>query len=93
MSVGSTAVSECFTFGDAISTEKGYYSVQIYKKKEKVIDVNMDGQLNISDVTMLVDYILGKNPNPCNVSDCDVNGDGVINISDVTALVDKILGK
>lgn len=93
MSVGSTSVSECFTFGDAISTEKGYYSVQIYKKKEKVIDVNMDGQLNISDVTMLVDYILGKNPNPCNVSDCDVNGDGVINISDVTALVDKILGK
>ena len=93
MSVGSTSVSECFTFGDAISTEKGYYSVQIYKKKEKVIDVNMDGQLNISDVTMLVDYILGKNPNQCNVSDCDVNGDGVINISDVTALVDKILGK
>ena len=93
MSVGSTSVSECFTFGDAISTEKGYYGVQIYKKKEKVIDVNMDGQLNISDVTMLVDYILGKNPNPCNVSDCDVNGDGVINISDVTALVDKILGK
>ena len=93
MSVGSTAVSECFTFGDAISTEKGYYGVQIYKKKEKVIDVNMDGQLNISDVTMLVDYILGKNPNQCNVSDCDVNGDGVINISDVTALVDKILGK
>lgn len=93
MSVGSTSVSECFTFGDAISTEKGYYSVQIYKKKEKVIDVNMDGQLNISDVTMLVDYILGKNPDPCNVSDCDVNGDGVINISDVTALVDKILGK
>ena len=44
-------------------------------------DTNMDGFVNISDVTTLVDYILNKNPNPCDVNACDVNNDGMINIT------------
>ena len=56
-------------------------------------DTNMDGSVNISDVTTLVDYILNKNPNPCDVNACDVNNDGMVNIADVTALVDIILQK
>jgi hypothetical protein len=56
-------------------------------------DTNMDGSVNISDVTTLVDYILNKNPNPCDANACDVNNDGMVNIADVTALVDIILQK
>ncbi len=56
-------------------------------------DTNTDGSVNISDVTTLVDYILNKNPNPCDVNACDVNNDGMVNIADVTALVDIILQK
>ncbi len=56
-------------------------------------DTNKDGSVNISDVTTLVDYILNKNPNPCDVNACDVNNDGMVNIADVTALVDIILQK
>lgn len=56
-------------------------------------DTNTDGSVNISDVTTLVDYILNKNPNPCDANACDVNNDGMVNIADVTALVDIILQK
>ena len=56
-------------------------------------DVNMDGQVNVADVTTLVDYILGKNPSPCDGNACDVNEDGNVNVSDVTSLVDIILNK
>ncbi len=54
-------------------------------------DINMDGLVNVSDVTTLVDYILERNPSPCDVDACDVNEDGNINVSDVTTLVDIIL--
>ena len=56
-------------------------------------DINGDGEVNVADVTTLVDYILGKNPTNCNESACDINGDNEINVSDVTSLVDIILGK
>lgn len=55
-------------------------------------DVNNDGKVNISDVTQLVNIILGK----ATADDkhfVDVNGDGNVNISDVTQLVNIILGK
>ena len=56
-------------------------------------DVNLDGEVNISDVTSLVNYILGKDTTPFSEKAADVNGDGSINISDVTGLVNIILGK
>lgn len=56
-------------------------------------DVNLDGEVNISDVTSLVNYILGKDTTPFSEKAADVNGDGTINISDVTGLVNIILGK
>jgi hypothetical protein len=54
-------------------------------------DVNMDGQVNVADVTTLVDYILGNTPQGFNASNCDVNNDTKIDVSDVTSLVDIIL--
>lgn len=56
-------------------------------------DINGDREVNVADVTTLVDYILGKNPTNCNESACDINGDNEINVSDVTSLVDIILSK
>lgn len=54
-------------------------------------DINMDGEVDVADVTTLVDYILGKNPSPCDVDACDVNEDTKKDVSDVTTLVDIIL--
>ncbi|MGM9869947.1 MAG: leucine-rich repeat protein [Sodaliphilus sp.] len=53
-------------------------------------DVNGDGVVNVSDVTALVNRILGDTTYDDSV--CDVNADGVVNVSDVTALVNLILG-
>ena len=56
-------------------------------------DITGDGEVNVSDVTTLVDYILEKDPSPCVESACDVNENGVVNVGDVTSLVDIILNK
>ena len=54
-------------------------------------DINMDGEVDVVDVTTLVDYILKKNPSPCDVDACDVNENGEVDVADVTYLVDIIL--
>ena len=56
-------------------------------------DVNGDGDITITDVTTLVDHILGKTNDYFVFMNADINGDGDITITDVTALVDMILGK
>ena len=62
-------------------------------------DVNKDGQVNIYDVTTLIDIILeGDTTEPYTFPQydhiaADVNNDGNINIYDVTLLIDIILEK
>ena len=53
-------------------------------------DVNGDGKVNVSDVTALINMIMGLTPMDESVA--DVNGDGRVNVSDVTALINIILG-
>ena len=52
-------------------------------------DVNADGTVNVSDVTALVNQIIGSGSYSAQA--CDVNGDGEVNVSDVTALVNLII--
>lgn len=54
-------------------------------------DVNGDQMVNISDVTTLIDNLLGGNGD-VDFHNADVNRDGVVNISDVTLLIDYLLG-
>ena len=54
-------------------------------------DVNCDGIVNVGDVTTLISYILGNDPQPVNVQAANFNGDGSINVADVTALITYIL--
>lgn len=61
-------------------------------------DINHDEQVNVTDVTLLVNYILKSNTDEYTDDDfykdaADVNGDGQINITDVTNLVNIILQK
>lgn len=53
-------------------------------------DVNCDSRVNVSDVTMLVNMIIGLHP--VSLPRADINGDGRVNVSDVTALINIILG-
>ena len=54
-------------------------------------DVDGDGNVNISDVTALIDYLLSGNATGVNVTAADCDQDGNVNISDVTALIDYLL--
>ncbi len=53
-------------------------------------DVNGDGKVNVSDVTALVNMILGVVPK--DDERADLNGDGKVNVTDITALINIILG-
>ncbi len=53
-------------------------------------DVNNDGKVNVSDVTYLINMILGKVP--VDMVRGDVNKDTKLNVSDVTYLINIILG-
>lgn len=54
-------------------------------------DVNNDGYVDINDVTILIDRMLGKNQ-PINFENADVNYDGTIDINDITELIGFLLG-
>ena len=54
-------------------------------------DVDDNGSVDISDVTLLIDYILSADAVAINQSASDVDQDGGVSISDVTALIDYIL--
>ncbi|MBR1447084.1 MAG: leucine-rich repeat protein, partial [Alloprevotella sp.] len=51
-------------------------------------DLNTDNEVNVGDVTTLVNAILGKGG-----EGADLNGDNAVNVGDVTKLVNVILGK
>ena len=54
-------------------------------------DVNGDGDVNISDVTTLIDYLLSEDASNIQLGNADIDADGSINISDVTVLIDMLL--
>ena len=54
-------------------------------------DVNKDGNVDIADVTALIDYLLGNSTTGIDLTAADVNGNNEINIADVTALIDLLM--
>lgn len=54
-------------------------------------DVNGDNEVNIADVTALIDYLLSQDSSYINVDNADVYQDQEVNIADVTALIDYLL--
>ena len=54
-------------------------------------DVNMDGFVNITDVTRLIQILMGSVLNDCDMDAADFNRDGMVNITDATLLISWIL--
>jgi endonuclease I len=63
----------------------------VHEKSILYGDVNMDGNISISDVTALIDFLLGTQIEVFDILAADVNQDDAISIGDVTALIDKLL--
>ena len=55
-------------------------------------DVNGDGRRNVSDIMLIVNYILGQASEDFNTIVADLNNDGNVNVSDIMILVNIILG-
>lgn len=59
-------------------------------------DANMDGSVGVTDVVLVIDYVLGNADASAEygvLTYGDMNSDGSIDISDVVTLVNKILGE
>ncbi|MBR6980750.1 MAG: Ig-like domain-containing protein [Prevotella sp.] len=54
-------------------------------------DVNHDGEVNITDVTLTVNYLLGNEDNNFYLTEADANSDEQVNITDVTTIVNYVL--
>lgn len=72
----------------------GAYIDYTFKQGEKLRgDVDGNGEVDINDVTLLIDVVLGKIVEyDATVADCNIEGgDGSIDINDVTALISRVL--
>ena len=56
-------------------------------------DINMDSMVNILDIVIVVNFVLGSNnPSTSEFSASDLNGDNSLNILDIVMLTNLILG-
>ena len=76
----------CYYQGETLKGFSRFYLNQVLQG-----DVNMDGNLDISDVVAIVNYILGSEPSVFNSTAADLNKDSNIDISDVVRLVNLVL--
>ena len=54
-------------------------------------DVDNSGEVDIQDVTAMIDYLLSGNPNGINLDAADLDANGEVSINDLTELIDIIL--
>ena len=56
-------------------------------------DANGNGVVDADDIAIIVDYLLGKNPQNFSFENADVNNDKAVNIADILQIVNIILNK
>ena len=80
--VGAVAYNQEQVDGTMANPVTGYFTMYLRG------DVNGDGEVDVLDITALIDVIMNDGVNPR----ADVNEDGEINVLDITALIDIIMG-
>ena len=86
----STAFERGYAYLKVPTSQTGGATTIITNLSGSIADVNGDGKVNVSDVTALINMILGMTT--MDEARADVNGDTRVNVSDVTALINIILG-
>jgi hypothetical protein len=74
-----------------INAFRTYFQMSTKLVNSNLGDVNGDGMISVTDVTYLVDFILGNDNGHFIIDNADVSWDGTISVTDVTALVDMVL--
>ena len=82
----------CYSLGEQVLLKKSSFYTIIFPTEPPFIpgDVNEDNEVNIADVTALIDYLLNVT-STINLAAADVNNDSEVNIADVTRLIDLLL--
>ena len=61
--------------------------------QERSLDVNVDGQVDVADVNLVINALLGKTTDAVTLQRADVTGDGTVDIADVNTIINAMLGK
>ena len=84
-----------YSGGTAISLVKTTYYTIIFPEEPQLQmgDVNGDGLLNITDVTLLTSHLMGGVVDLFHEEVADINQDGVLNVTDLTLLIGIIIAQ
>ena len=81
------------TTSDGTVFQEAFVQAVITDPVEGSGDVNGDGGLNVQDIIMMINYIVGNEDfTEEQLLAADLNGDGVINILDILVSINLILG-
>ena len=75
-------VDKTYAHIDGGTSNPGYFTA---KNASLRGDLNHDGFIDVTDVTMLISMVLGGTP--ADLTAADLTGDGELDVSDVTALI------
>jgi len=76
---------------DITLNEDGSVSFVYMAGATKAGDVNLDGVIDITDVNIIINIVLGRDSAENYDGRADVNGDGEIDVSDINILINKII--
>lgn len=72
------------------NSEEADFEITIINYEFILGDANNDGIVNISDIVVVINYIMNGSASPFVFEKADVNGDGIINVLDITGIVNII---
>ena len=72
------------------NSEEADFEITIINYEFLLGDANNDGIVNISDIVVVINYIMNGSAFPFVFEKADVNGDGTINVLDITGIVNII---
>lgn len=90
---GVYLAAEAYNTFTGLYSEVAWFDYEVPALESAFIrgDVNDDQDVDISDVTAMIDGLLSGNWDSRNYDNADCNQDGDVDISDVTALIDYLL--
>ena len=100
--IGQTITLAADGQGEALRIDPGKWNLVVDRENRTLVvtkveslrgDLNGDGMVDVTDVSLLIDEVLGKNPVLAEGANPDLNGDGMVDVTDVSILIDIVLGK
>lgn len=92
---GDYMFSWTLEFDETLTEEDEGYSyallmVEFPSESALIGDVNMDGRVDVSDISTVAEYLFGGTPDPFNATAADANNDGDIDVSDISTIAEII---